>query len=134
MLQFAVCDDDKNICTQIEDILFNVSKQFDKKLRVDTFFACEQLSKALSDGIYYDVIFLDIEFEKKNGIELGAEIREELHNETTKIVSISGKDSYAMDLFKIRPFDFLLKPIKSNEIERIIRKVVELMLKKISTI
>ncbi|MCR6545872.1 LytTR family DNA-binding domain-containing protein [Dehalobacterium formicoaceticum] len=52
-----------------------------------------------------------------------------MHNENTQIVFISGKDSYAMDLFEIRPLNFLIKPLKEEEIVKIIKKVIELSAK-----
>lgn len=68
----------------------------------------------ICEGACFDIVFLDIELPKISGIDIGKKIRDEMHDETTKIVYISGKDSYAMGLFDVRPLNFLIKPIKIN--------------------
>ena len=57
------------------------------------------------------MIFLDIEFPGMNGIELGKLLRMKMKNYDTQIIFISAVKDYAMDLFPVRPIDFLIKPI-----------------------
>ena len=54
-------------------------------------------------------------------MEVGKKIREELNDELTQIVYISAKDSYAMELFDIRPLNFLVKPLKKEKIESVLK-------------
>ena len=46
----------------------------------------------------YDLIFLDIELPRMNGVAVGKYIRESLNNETVQIAYISSKQQYAMDI------------------------------------
>jgi len=126
-MHIAICDDDNLICSQVERILLELSKHLPKKLEVDIFFSGESLYNFLSDGTYFDMIFLDIELQMLNGVEVGKKIRNELNNETTQIVYISGKDSYAMELFDLRPLNFLIKPLQEEKIEAVVRKAIELI-------
>ncbi|MEN3004275.1 LytTR family DNA-binding domain-containing protein [Dehalobacterium formicoaceticum] len=125
VLRIAICDDENTICTQIESILSNRTE----KMEIEIFYSGESLFQYISNGVYFDLIFLDIELQILNGVEVGKKIRDEMHNENTQIVFISGKDSYAMDLFEIRPLNFLIKPLKEEEIVKIIKKVIELSAK-----
>ncbi len=68
----------------------------------------------MAGGEYFGLIFLDIEMQYVNGIEAGKIIREKMKDELTKIVYISGSDNYAMELFQVRPLDFLIKPISKD--------------------
>ncbi|MFV0343802.1 MAG: LytR/AlgR family response regulator transcription factor [Anaerocolumna sp.] len=126
MLKVAICDDEMYVCSQLENILIELSKVLPKKIEVDVFFSGESLYQFLSDGAYFDMIFLDIELQMLNGVETGKKIRDELHNEITQIVYISGKDSYAMELFEIRPLNFLIKPLQEEKIEEVVKKAIEL--------
>ncbi len=67
--------------------------------------------RLLANGENYDLIFLDIEFPGMNGIELGKLLRMKMKNYDTQIIFISAVKDYAMDLFPVRPIDFLIKPI-----------------------
>lgn len=127
MLCIAICDDDDNACLKIESIILKLSKLLKEEVKIKLFYSGEALYQNLFDGSYFDIIFLDIELQMMSGVEVGRKIRDMMHNETTQIVFISGKDSYAMDLFDIRPFDFLIKPIQAEKIEKVIRKFFELM-------
>lgn len=57
-------------------------------------------------GNRVDLLFLDIELVQNNGIAVGNFIRNELEDMQTRIVYISSKESYAMQLFKVQPLDF----------------------------
>lgn len=80
----------------------------------------------MEKGLYFDIIFLDIEFKSLNGLQVGRKIRNQLHNELVQIVYISAIANYAMDLFQIRPMNFLIKPLKREEILETLKKLMEL--------
>ena len=50
-----------------------------------------------------------------------------MRNELTKIIYISWQSSYAMDLFKIRPVDFIIKPFTENRIFEVLDIAVKLI-------
>mgnify|MGYP005838942493 CR=1 FL=1 len=127
MLRIAVCDDENSICTQLESILLGFNKILSQRIEVEVFYSGEALCRFLSEGTYFDVIFLDIELHLINGIEVGKKIRDEMNNEITQIVYISGKDSYAMELFDVRPLNFLIKPLREEKIKEVVRKAIQLI-------
>lgn len=126
MFKIAICDDETAICEQIERILEKISRDFLKDLQWDVFYSGESLYYHLRKNNYYDIIFLDIELYEMNGVEVGKLIRDEMLNETTHIVYISGNESYAMELFNVRPLDFIIKPFDHNDILRNIKKVLRI--------
>lgn len=126
MYQVAICDDDRIIGAEIEKILLGYSKKQGSAVQIDVYFDGSTVIDAINSGEYYDLIFLDIEMKTKSGIEVGKEIRNALHNESTHIVYISAYTSYAMELFKIRPLDFLVKPFGEQEVIETLKKSMEL--------
>lgn len=114
MFFIAVCDDKEILCSQIERVLDTYFKK--DCLETTVFYSGEKLYEALSRGEHYDLIFLDIELNTMNGVDVGKKIRDELKNDRVHIIYISAKQKYAMELFKIRPLNFLVKPITKDEI------------------
>lgn len=115
MIKIAICDDDINICSRLEDILIEYSVKNYLKFDIHIFYTGEKFLNVLKNKEEYDIIFLDIEIGDCSGILVGKFIREVLKNEIVKIVYISYHTNYAMKLFKIRPVDFLIKPINKEE-------------------
>jgi DNA-binding LytR/AlgR family response regulator len=76
---------------------------------------------------YFDVIFLDIQMSQLSGINVGKFLRNKMKNEITQIIFISSNESYAIQLFKVRPLDFLIKPIQMKDIEEVMDNVVTLI-------
>ena len=116
MYNIGICDDGENICTSIENMLLQYAQE--KNIQVDTniWYTGESLRDYLASGGYLDLLFLDIELFKMTGIEVGTYIRNQLDNMGLQIVYISGKASYAQQLFKTQPLDFLIKPILQEQI------------------
>lgn len=120
-ITIAICDDEKEICTQVEDYLTELLEEKDIKFEIDVFYNGEGLCKEMA-RTSYDLVFLDIELPDKSGVEIGSYIRETLKNEIVQIAYISSKHQYAMALFEYRPINFLLKPLSRDEVEKIIDK------------
>lgn len=64
-----------------------------------------------------DVVFLDVEMPKMNGLELAKRISERL--ERTSIIFTTAYKEYALEAFEVRALDYLLKPVTPAAIDRI---------------
>lgn len=127
MLRIAVCDDDKLLCMQLKSMLNEIVENTDEIFETSTFYSGEELYDYMVKGNRFDLIFLDIELCEINGVEVGRKVREELNDQVTQIVYISSKDSYAMDLFDIRPLNFLVKPLIREKIESVLKTARKVM-------
>ena len=95
-------------------------------MRCESYYSGEKLYADMLRGETFDLIFLDIELKAMNGVNLGAKIRTELQNEKTHIVYISAKSEYAMELFAVRPLNFLIKPVQEQDIIKNLEKAIKL--------
>lgn len=128
MYRIAICDDNIMVCSEIERYLQEYAKEESlNDIETEVFLSGEELCRVIqSDSNAFHMIFLDIELGGMNGISVGNILREEIKNEITQVVFISYSQDYAMQLFKIRPMDFLLKPItykKVYDVMQIYRKL-----------
>lgn len=127
MLRIAICDDDKVICQQLEDMLAEIEEEINEQFEVEVFYSGEELYRFLIKDNRYNLIFLDIEMRDLNGVEVGKKIRDEMNDETTQIVYISGREDYAMALFEVRPLNFLIKPVSKIKVEAAINKAIKIL-------
>ena len=125
-LKIAVCDDERVICESLYKILMQISDDIGHKLEVDCFTSGEELCDEIT-AQNYDLIFLDIELPQMSGVEVGRYIRESLQDEVVQIAYISSRQEYAMQLFEIRPINFLVKPISYEQTRKIIEKYLKII-------
>lgn len=116
MLRIAVCDDNILITSEIENILFKIAARKALDVEVDVFFDGEELEKSVKQGDIFDIIYLDIEMKKRNGIETAKGIR--LHNSSVILVYVSGCCTATNKLLEVEPFRLLGKPINSQLFEK----------------
>ncbi|MCR6546073.1 LytR/AlgR family response regulator transcription factor [Dehalobacterium formicoaceticum] len=95
MLNIAICDDENSFCTELEEYLLKINNKY----HVDIYSTGEELCQKIAEKAHYDLIFLDIEMSKLNGIETGKYIRENLHAHFIQIVYVSAQSNYAMELY-----------------------------------
>lgn len=105
-------------------------KNINIKVDVQIFNSSITLKSYIDKGNYFDILFLDIEMNIINGLEVGKWIRNIKEDENLIIIYISGIESYAMQLFETRPFGFLIKPILYEEVELILNKVLKILNRK----
>ena len=114
MIHILICDDEDITCSHIEKVLVDYAEKEDVKVSVDVCYTGEGVLNYMKQGDIVDLLFLDIELPGMNGAKVGNMLRVELGNETVQIVYISSQDKYAMQLFQIRTFDFLIKPLNAD--------------------
>lgn len=130
MYQIGICDDGKNICAYIEDILLQYAEDRNIQIETNAWYSGEELRDYLSAGNHVDILFLDIELFKMTGIEVGNYIRKQLDDIGMQIIYISGKASYAQQLFKTQPLDFLVKPISQEQIKEVMDEAIKIIERK----
>jgi len=125
-LNIAICDDEERIGFQIEECLGKLCNKLNIQFETDVYYTGENLCEKLSEGVCYDLIFLDIELANINGVQVGTVIRDKYNDELMQIVYISGKSEYALQLFDINPLNFLVKPLCYKKIEKVINKFLKI--------
>ncbi len=126
LINIAICDDNPQICDSIEDILFYYSKAHSVDMEIFHFYTVESLEFSISRGNHYHLIYLDIEFPEKSGIELANFIRNIHQDIGTELIFISGSNAYFKKLLDFQPISFISKPFEKEDVI----KAFELFLKR----
>ena len=116
MLYIAICDDNRQVCSEVETILWEYSKKSGVLLDIEVFYDGESFLKYQRQGNMVDLLYLDIEMEHGNGLEVGHQLRNVWKNYGIEIVYISGKEGYDRKLFEYQPLHFLTKPFSKEEV------------------
>ena len=68
----------------------------------------------LADKHLFDVIFMDIDLDQENGIDLAEQILEK--HPRTNIIYVTSYEKFALDSYRTRASAFLLKPISTERL------------------
>jgi DNA-binding LytR/AlgR family response regulator len=124
--QIGICDDEISTCSELEKILTDYFKISGFDVRINIWYNAEDFMRDVPAKVKVDLLFLDIEMPGKNGINVGEYIREDIKNEAMHIIYVSSKTNYAMELFKVHPYDFMVKPIEQEKVIKNVEKLLEL--------
>jgi two-component system, LytTR family, response regulator LytT len=75
----------------------------------------------LAGAVGYDVVFLDVEMPGLTGIEAARLVRE--GPDAPAVVFVTAHQEYAVDAFAVEAFDYLLKPVDSSRLVRVIERL-----------
>lgn len=125
MFKIGICDDNRELCNWLDQLIWEYGKQNKIQLDIEVFYSGEDLCNYIQTEDSFHLLFLDIELEDMDGIQVGDLIRNKLNDPDTEIVYISGEPEYAMELFNKHPLDFLIKPLKEDDIIAKVRQALD---------
>lgn len=72
-----------------------------------------------------DVIFLDIQLPRISGLALAEQLLR-IHP-SVKIVFLTAYEQYALDAFRVEAMDYIVKPIRTEDIDRVLQRLKKLL-------
>lgn len=114
MLRIAVCDDVQTFSEQVQQQILQW-KGRPEELTVETFSDADALITAHQKNPF-DIIFLDVVMPLLGGIEAAGELRQQ--DKSVKIVFLTSSPEFAVDSYRVRASDYLLKPLDPHALFR----------------
>lgn len=127
MYYIAICDNDESVCAEIKAILLEHAAKLNLQVEVDIFYSGVEMNQVILSDNHYNIIFLEVNLEVVSGIEIANNIRDTMGNEAMKIIYMSAETDRAMELFRARPVDFLVKPLKKERITYNLEEAIRLL-------
>ena len=124
MLNFVICDDNKNILDKFSVILENIFIKHNYEAEVG--FATSNVNNLLKyvNENKVNVLILDINLKSnKTGLEIASEVRKK--NKNTYFIFTTAHLEYAMLAYKFKTFDYLAKPVTYERLEDTIVRLFE---------
>ena len=123
-LKIAVCDDDMICRSQIISLLNEYIKQnSNRNITVSEFANAENLLDAINKSCEFDAFILDVVMPGMNGIELGVELRRQ--GVKGKIIYLTSNDEFAIDSYKAKATNYILKPVAESELFNTLDDIAE---------
>jgi len=122
-LRAAVVEDDEHSRSRIVSCLRRFGQEHGVTVQVTEFADGEALLQGFRPD--YDVLFLDIEMPRLDGMSAARQIRE--RDEQVTIIFITNMAQYAIHGYEVGALDFLLKPLSYDALEMRLIKLLKLV-------
>lgn len=123
MLSIAICDDDIQTTGKMEMMIQKIAKQNFVNTDIEVFWNGESLVDAVAAGDGFDIIYLDIEMDKEDGISAAKRIR--MYDKNVLIIYVTSHENHMRESFAVRPFQFLVKPVSEELMEMCFKAAYE---------
>lgn len=129
IVNISICDDESVQLAQTEAFLREYSaRRPDVELTAAVFSSGEALLEHLRIKSAFDIYLLDVIMPGRNGIELGLSIREV--DEGGHIVYLTTSPDFALDSYRAKASDYLLKPLDKDRLFRSLDGIIRNLEKK----
>ena len=113
-MKIALCDDNPVILNKFSCILTQIMEQENLNISIHTFTSGEQLLFELDENVnQYDVLYLDIEMGKLNGIQTADVLRSK--GCQSILIFLTDNEHYVFQSFDVLPLHYILKSEASYE-------------------
>lgn len=116
MVRIAVCDDDLRFTAGLEEMVRRDAADAGIGVETEAYSDGGTLAADIEKGYRYDLIFLDIEMGRVDGISAARQIRR--IDRSVLLIYVSGYEQYLKELFEVEPFRFLSKPVDAARLRK----------------
>lgn len=110
IMNIAICDDDQQSCGMLKIMLNEYSSRKElTDINISVFNDGNDLLDAVQENQGFDICILDIVMPTVSGIDLGVKLRDSGYNGV--IIYLTASKDYALDSYKVKAFNYILKPI-----------------------
>lgn len=113
-INIAICESESQQLEIYESYLHEWANLNQETIKIKTFLTAESFLFNVDYSGQYDLIFLDTKLRKMSGMELAKKIRET--DLEIEIVFITREMSYVFEGYNVNALNYLLEPIKKEEI------------------
>lgn len=124
-LTIAIVDDEKIQIETMKTLIEDAAEKLNLSVELIDFSSGEAFLFELEDHVAIDIVFLDIEMKKLDGLDVAKKIRET--NSELTIVFATAFAEYAVQGYDVQALDYLLKPIDTEKISRVLIRHLEKM-------
>lgn len=126
-LNITICDDSIIDSNYVKELVINWSTNRKCQVNINVFPSAEAFLFHYEENKNYDVLLLDIEMGKMDGVTLARKIRK--LNKSVQIIFITGYSDYVAEGYEVEALHYLMKPLKEEKLydvlERALSKVIQ---------
>lgn len=124
-MNVLIIDDEGKVCDMVERLVKDYVKKsnLEDNINIISFESIPWLLTYIDNGNTADIIFMDIKLKDYNGIDLAQKIQEA--DKEAVIIFMTGYIEYAEEIFRAKPFYFLIKPVTAERVDNIMDRAIE---------
>lgn len=126
-VHFAICDDNNIDSNYVSNLVNKWANERKYQINIDIFDSAEVFLFHYDGNKDYDILLLDIEMKKMDGVTLAREIRKT--NKSVQIVFITGYSDYIADGYDVEALHYLMKPLKEEKLfvvlDRVVNRIIQ---------
>ncbi len=126
-IKIGICDDDIKSCEELYKIIEQCENKIRLKVDITIYYSGEKLLKDLSQGQYFDILFLDVQLKNIDGLNVAFMIRQNFKHNSTHIYYVTAYKQDARKMLRTRAMDILPKPVKLKDVYNALQMSAELM-------
>lgn len=119
MIKFAICDDESYMLEDIAGRLLRYMENRRLPCQISRFSSGKEL---LESGKGFDVLFLDIQMERPDGMETARLLRRQGYRGLLVFITILKENVF--DAFEVQAFDYLVKPLEESRFRRAMERAI----------
>ncbi len=128
MLQIAIVEDQQEVADEIKSYIDRYMQEHEEEAECTWLSDGDLIAGLYEEGkAHFDIVLLDIEMERMNGLEAAGKIRKK--DKKVVLAFITNMAQYAIHGYEVDALDFILKPIQyipfSMRLDRMLERVKE---------
>lgn len=120
MIHIAICDDERAEIAYITSLVHKWASARDIAVRLSDHESAESFLFACEDDPAPDILLLDIQMKKMDGVQLARQIRRD--NQAVQIVFITGYPDYIAQGYDVSALHYLMKPVNEDKLMEVLDK------------
>lgn len=131
-MKIAICEDEKIFSDKLLDLLNGYFQKHNQILEISVFTDGIPLIDEYKCGIKYDLIFLDIQFEISDGVNVAAQLRE--FDKEAAIIFVTGLENRAVEGYAVSAFDYIIKSSLDDRLSDVLDRFMQVNKAKFLTV
>ncbi len=116
----AICDDNEADLKYIGSLAVQWASSTNTQIYIDSFPSAEAFLFHYEEQKDYDILLLDIEMNKMDGVTLAKVVRKE--NEWVQIVFVTGYSDYIAEGYEVSALHYLVKPVQKEKLFEVLSR------------
>lgn len=121
--RIAICDDNPSDSAYVEKLLRQWADARSLPIICECFSSAESFLFRYDEAPGFDLLLLDVEMGKMDGVELARSIRRK--NELVQIVFITGYSDYISEGYEVEALHYLMKPLRPEKLFEVLDRAWE---------
>ncbi len=122
-LHIGICDDEPLAIDYLSTHLQTWATAHHHIIHISTFSSAEQFLFEYEENTDFDILILDIQMGKMNGVELAHKIRST--NRHVQLIFITALTEYLSDGYEVSALHYLLKPVKPEKLFQVMDRAIQ---------